>query len=161
MGREYPAGPKINFLLAIIGQMLPKLFAFDPLAFAVDNAQKFGDIAYYRVGPLRIYQLNSPELIRQILVEYPEKFHKPVFIKRGFGPFVGNGLFTSDGELWKQQRKLMQPAFNHTHIGKYADIMVTHASRLADSFHEGGVREISADMVRLTLSVVIKSLFGA
>jgi len=41
------------------------------------------------------------------------------------------------------------------------DIMVTHASRLADSFHEGEVREISADMVRLTLSVVIKSLFGA
>ena len=39
--------------------------------------------------------------------------------------------------------------------------MVTHASRLADSFHEGEVREISADMVRLTLSVVIKSLFGA
>src|SRR5262249_57605574 len=95
MGREYPAGPKINFLLAIIGQMLPKLFPFDPLAFALENARQFGDIAYYRVGPLRVYQLNSPELIRQILVERPEKFHKPLFIKRGFGRFVGNGLFTS------------------------------------------------------------------
>src|SRR5215470_4696074 len=73
MGREYPAGPKINFLLAIIGQMLPKLFPFDPLAFALENARQFGDIAYYRVGPLRVYQLNSPELIRQILVERPEK----------------------------------------------------------------------------------------
>src|SRR5262249_27964222 len=81
MGREYPAGPKINFLLAIIGQMLPKLFPFDPLAFALENPRQFGDIAYYRVGPLRVYQLNSPELIRQILVEQPEKFHKPLFIK--------------------------------------------------------------------------------
>jgi cytochrome P450 len=160
-GHAYPPGPKINFLAALIGPMLPKLFPFDPLAFALDNAQKFGDIAYYRVGPLRIYQLNSPELIRQILVEHPEKFHKPVFIRRGFGPFVGNGLFTSDGDLWKQQRKLMQPAFNHTQIGKYGDIMVTHAQRLADSFQDGEVREISADMVKLTLGVVIKSLFGA
>lgn len=92
--------------------MLAKLFPFDPLAFALENARQYGDIAYYRVGPLRVYQLNSPELIRQILVERPEKFHKPVRIGRGFGPFVGNGLFTSDGDLWKQQRKLMQPAFN-------------------------------------------------
>src|SRR5262245_10622363 len=69
---------------------------------------------------------NSAELIRQILVERPEKFYKPLFIKRGFGRFVGNGLFTSDGDLWKQQRKLMQPAFNHSQLGRYADIMVTH-----------------------------------
>ena len=161
MGREYPAGPKINFLLAIIGQMLPKLFPFDPLAFALENARQFGDIAYYRVGPLRVYQLNSPELIRQILVERPEKFHKPLFIKRGFGRFVGNGLFTSDGDLWKQQRKLMQPAFNHSQLGRYADIMVTHALRLIDSFQDRVVREINADMVKLTLGVVVKSLFGA
>jgi len=161
MGREYPAGPKINFLLAIIGQMLPKLFPFDPLAFALENARQFGDIAYYRVGPLRVYQLNSPELIRQILVERLEKFHKPLFIKRGFGRFVGNGLFTSDGDLWKQQRKLMQPAFNHSQLGRYADIMVTHALRLIDSFQDGEVREINADMVKLTLGVVVKSLFGA
>ena len=80
-----PDGPKINFLLAIIGQMLPRLFPFDPLAFALETAQKFGDIAYYRVGPLRVYQLNSPE--HHILVDEPQKFHKPLFIKRGFGPF--------------------------------------------------------------------------
>src|SRR5215467_11713120 len=89
MRREYPAGPKINFPLVVIGQILPKLVPFDPLKFAVDNASKYGDIAYYQVGPLRVYQLNSPELIRQILVEQPEKFYKPVYIKRGFGPFVG------------------------------------------------------------------------
>ena len=161
MRREYPAGPKINFLLAIIGQMLPQLIPFDPLAFAVDNARKYGDISYYRLGPLHVYQLNSPQLIRHVLVEHPEKFHKPVFIRRAFGPVAGNGLFTSDGDLWKQQRKLMQPAFNHSQLGVYAEIVVTHALRMADSFHDGEEREISADMVRLTLGIVLKSLFGA
>jgi cytochrome P450 len=161
LANKNPPGPKVNFLAALIGPMLPKVFPFDPLAFALDNARKFGDIAYYCVGPLRVYQVNCPELIRQILVEHPEQFHKPVFIKRGFGPFVGNGLLTSDGDLWKQHRKLMQPAFNHTQIGKYADIMVTHASRLANSFQDGEVRDISSDMAKLTLGVLIKSLFGA
>lgn len=161
MKPEYPAGPRINFLLALIGQMLPKLFKFDPLAFALDISRKFGDIAHYRVGPLHIYQLNSPELIRQILVEEPQRFHKARFIKRAFGPFVGDGLLTSDGELWKRQRKLVQPAFQHDHLGKYGEIMVSHTLRMMDSFRDGEVSEINSDMMDLTLGVVIKSLFGA
>jgi len=161
MRREYPDGPKVNFLLALIGQMLPQLVPFDPLAFALDISRKFGDIAHYRVGPLHIYQLNSPALIRQILVEEPEKFNKARFIKRALGPFVGDGLLTSDGELWKRQRKLIQPTFQHNHVPKYGEITVTHALRMMDSFQDGEVREISADMMNLTLSVVVKSLFGA
>jgi cytochrome P450 len=161
MGREYPAGPKINFVAAIMGQLLPQLFPFDPLVFALQNTRRFGDIAYYRIGPLRIYQLNSTELIRQLLVECPEKFRKPIFITRAFGPVAGNGLFTSDGNLWKQQRKLMQPAFNHGQLARYADIMVSHAERMIESFEEGEVREINTEMVKLTLGVVVKALFGA
>ena len=41
--RDRPPGPRINLPLAVIGQMLPKLFPFDPLAFGVDNARQFGD----------------------------------------------------------------------------------------------------------------------
>jgi hypothetical protein len=70
---EYPAGPRIDFLLARIGQLLPWLIPFGPLAFALDISRKLGDIAHYQVGPLHIYQLNSPELIRQILVDEPER----------------------------------------------------------------------------------------
>ena len=75
-------------------------------------ARQFGDVGYYRVGPLRVYQLNHPDLARQILVEQPEKFLKARLIKRAFRPFAGNGLLTSDGALWRQQRKLIQPAFH-------------------------------------------------
>ena len=159
--RTYPDGPRLNFLLAIVGQMLPELFPFDPLAFALENARQFGEVAYYRLGSWRVYQLNSPELIRQILIEQPEKFHKPRIVNRALRPFAGNGLFTSDGDLWKRQRKLIQPAFHHSQLAKYAEIMLAHAVRLMDSFRAGEAREINADMVKLTLGVVVKSLFGA
>jgi len=161
MKREYPPGPKVHFPLAIARQMLPELFPFDPVAFALDISRQYGDIAHYRVGPMNIYQLNSPELIRQVLVEEREKFNKPRLVKRGFGPLIGNGLFTSDGDLWRRQRRLMQPTFQHDKLGRYGDIMVAYALRLMGSFRDGEVREINADMMNLTLGVVVKSLFGA
>ena len=160
MKQQDPDGPRFNFALAIVAQMLPALFPFDPLAFGLETAQKFGDIAYYRLGPLRIYQLTHPDLARQILVEQPEKFYKPSILKRAFRPFAGEGLVTSDGALWKQQRKLIAPAFHHRQMAAYGDIMVAHATRLCDSFTDGEVRDIGADMPNLTLGIVVHALFG-
>jgi cytochrome P450 len=160
MSRRYPDGPKINLVLAIIGQMLPRLFPFDPLEFNLNNARNYGDVAYYHVGPLKVYQLNHPDLARQILVGQPDKFHKPRLVKRAFRAFAGNGLLTSDGALWRQQRKLIQPAFQHKHVAHYAEVMVEHALRMVDGFEDGQVREINAEMMTLTLGVVVKSLFG-
>ena len=160
MSRRYPDGPRINLFLAIIGQMLPRFFPFDPLEFNLSNARNYGDVAYYHVGPLKVYQLNHPDLARQILVGQPEKFHKPRLVKRAFRRFAGNGLLTSDGALWRQQRKLIQPAFQHKHVAHYAEVMVEHALRMVDGFEDGQVREINAEMMTLTLGVVVKSLFG-
>ncbi len=155
-----PPGPRINIVLAVIGQMLPHLFPFDPLAFGLDNARTFGDIVYYKVGPLRVYQVSHPDFARQVLVEEPEKFHKPRLIKNAFRPFAGEGLLTSDGALWKQQRKLMQPAFHHGALASYAAVMVRHASRTADGFTAGQTIELQAEMSALTLPIVVECLFG-
>jgi cytochrome P450 len=161
MKRNFPDGPRINLPLAIIGQMLPKWFPFDPLAFATTMARDFGDIAHYTLGPLHVYQLNHPDLIRHILVEQPEKFHKPRLIKRAFRPVAGLGLLTSDGALWKQQRKLIQPAFHHRQLASYATVMAALAESMAGVYKDGEVRDIGADMTGLTLAIVVKTLFGA
>jgi cytochrome P450 len=155
-----PPGPRINIVLAVIGQMLPKFFPFDPLEFAALNARTFGDIMYYKVGPLRVYQLAHPDFARQVLVEQPEKFNKPRLLKNAFEPFAGEGLLTSDGAFWKQQRKLMQPAFHHAALSTYADVMVAHTARMADGFRDGQVVELQAEMSALTLPIVVECLFG-
>jgi cytochrome P450 len=56
-------------------------------------------------------KLSHPDFARQILVEEPEKFYKPRLIKAGVWCFCRTGLLTSDGAIWKQQRKLIQPGF--------------------------------------------------
>ena len=158
---DRPPGPRINLVLAVIGQMLPRLFPFDPLAFGLAVAREFGDIAHYSLGPLHVYQLNHPDFARQILVEQPEKFHKARLIKRAFRPFAGEGLLTSDGALWKRQRRLMQPAFHHGHLVTYGAVMVEYAARMADMFRDGQTLDVDAAMSKLTLRIVVKTLFGA
>ena len=156
-----PPGPHINLPLALVAQMLPRLLPFDPLAFGLDIAREYGDIAYYHVGPLHVYQLTHPDLARQVLVEQPEKFHKARLIKRAFRPFAGEGLLTSDGALWKRQRRLMQPAFHHAQLATYGAIMVAHALHMGEGFEDGNVLEINEAMAKLTLGIVVKCLFGA
>jgi cytochrome P450 len=161
MKQEQPDGPRINIPLLIMGQMLPRLFPLDPLGFGVEVARSYGDIAHYRLGPLHVYQLNHPDLIRQMLVEEPENFHKPKLMKRVFGPFAGEGLFTSDGAFWKRQRSLMQPAFHQRHLAAYGDVMVAQALGMIEGFADGEFREIGAEMAKLTLRIVVRTLFGS
>src|SRR5262245_29856333 len=134
-----PPGPRINVVLAVIGQMFPKAFPFDPLEFGLNIAREFGDIAHYQVGPLHVYQLAHPDFARQILVEEPEKYYKARLIKQAFAPFAGQGLLTSDGALWRQQRKLMQPAFHHGQLTSYGAVMVRRALGMFESFSDGAV----------------------
>src|SRR6266496_1942765 len=141
--------------------MLPTVFPFDPLAFGLDIARQYGDIAYYKAGPLHVYQLAHPDLARQVLVEQAERFIKARFIKQAFRPFAGDGLLTSDGETWKQQRRLIQPAFHHGRLAGYGNVMAVHARQMADSFEDGRVITIDVEMAKLTLAIVVKSLFGA
>ena len=148
-----------TFLSVIIGRLFPARDPFDPLAFALGIAREFGDIAYSRFGPLRVYQLNHPDLVQEVLVKQWQKFHKPRLMKAAF-PIIGQGLIVSDGALWKQQRKLIQPAFNHHHLSVYAEVMVEHALRLRENFADGQIRDIGAEIAKLTLGIVVKTLFG-
>ncbi len=161
MRRKYPDGPRVHLPLVVIGRMLPAFFPSDPLAFGLTIARNYGEIAHYRLGPLHVYQLNHPDLTRQVLVDQPEKFHKPRLLKSALRPIAGEGLLTSDGELWRQQHKLMQPAFHQRRLETYADVMVTSSMRMMESFVDGQLLDIGAEMGKLTLAVVVKSLFGA
>lgn len=161
MKRNYPDGPRIFLPLVIVRQLLPGLVPFNQLEFALNIARQYGDILHYKFGPLHIYQLADPDLTRQILVEQPEKFQKPRLLKYAFGPFGGQGLVTSDGALWKRQRKLIQPAFHHGRLGAYGEVFTAHAIRMCETFSDGEVRDIAAEMTQITVAIVVKTLFGS
>jgi cytochrome P450 len=153
--RQAPPGPKGRVVLGVLPQ-----FRRDPLSFLIDLARTHGDIVYFKLGPQDIYFINSPDLIRDVLVTNNRNFKK----SRGLElakKFLGEGLLTSEGEFHHRQRRLAQPAFHKHRINGYAQVMVDFAIRTRDRWQIGETIDIGHEMMRLTLSVVAKTLFDA
>lgn len=121
----------------------------------------YGDVVRMRFLYLTAHFLYNPADIEYVLVTNAKNFIKSRSLRTPFfRRLVGNGLLTSEGEVWKRQRRLAQPAFHRQRISAYADVMVEYASRMIASWRAGETRDIHRDMMRLTLEVVVKTLFN-
>src|SRR5271170_5946998 len=123
-------------------------------------AQKYGDVVrFFAMGRERVF-LSNPALIHQVLVLQHNKFHKSELTRRITGRLLGNGLLISEGEFWRRQRRLEQPAFHRARINEYAATMASLAEAHIQDWREGDVRDIGAEMMELTLNVAVQTLFG-
>jgi cytochrome P450 len=120
----------------------------------------YGDIVTMRYYSFRVYFISHPDYIEQVLVTDNRKFIKGRILRKNKQLF-GNGLLTSEGDFWLRQRRLAQPAFHRGRVASYADTMVRYASRIAKEWRSGEECDIHAEMMRLTLSIVAKTLFDA
>jgi cytochrome P450 len=149
-----PPGPKPR---GIVGNL--PMASKDPLGLFTEWARLYGDIFHYRVFHRHIYFINHPDLIKDVLVTKAPSFRKGEAVRANRRIF-GNGLLTSEGNFWRQQRRLMQPAFHHSHIESYAKIMVGSTERMLDGWRDGDARDIHQDMMRLTLEIAAMALFS-
>ncbi|MEL6183624.1 MAG: cytochrome P450 [Myxococcota bacterium] len=74
--------------------------------------------------------------------------------------FLGMGLLTSNGDLWRTRRRLVQPGFRHERLESYAEVMVAAADRTAEEWRQTPDRDLGRDMMACTLDVVGRTLFG-
>ncbi len=155
----YPPGQRIGYLetmrLILFGGK------FDQLTYAQQVNREFGGFTYTAFGPITFYTVTDPELMHDILVRQVDKFAKSSVVKDAFGAFLGNGLLTSDGDFWKRQRKLAQPAFHARRIEGYGDVMVDYTRQMLDSWTSGETLYLDREMMKLTLAIVAKTLFDA
>jgi len=154
--KHQPPGPKGDFLLGNLRQ-----FRRGFLPFMRASIESYGDIVHFRIGLSHIYLVNHPDYIHEVLVAQANKFNKSQLLKRVAGTFIGNGLIVSNGDVHKQQRRLMQPAFHSKRIDKYAQIMVDYSLRMLDGWHQRGPLDIEQEMVKVTSGIVAKTLFDA
>jgi cytochrome P450 len=132
----------------------------DSLATYTRCAREYGDIASLRFGPKRIYVLSHPDLIEEVLVTRAANFTKHYGLRSG-KRVLGNGLLTSEGDFWRKQRRLMQPAFNRERVASYGNTMVRLAGRMMDEWRVGQTRDLHADFSKLTLEIAAATMFGA
>jgi cytochrome P450 len=132
----------------------------DSIGYLTRCAREFGDIVFFRFLGVPACFVNRPDYIESVLVTQNNNFVKSKDY-RAMRRVLGNGLLLSEGEFWRRQRKLIQPAFHQERIVAYADIMTDHAQRMLSSWSDGQTLDIHEAMMHLTLGIVAKTLFDA
>jgi cytochrome P450 len=151
-----PPGPKGSLIMGVMRD-----FNRDTLGF-VTRCRDYGDVVHTRFLYVHAYFLYNPADIESLLTTNAKSYRKAQSLRSPFFyRLVGNGLVTSEGDFWRRQRRLAQPAFHRQRISSYGDVMVLYAERAIAGWKNGERRNLSRDMTRLTLEIVVKTLFNS
>jgi cytochrome P450 len=119
------------------------------------------DIFRIRLLDKRVVVVTGPDLVQEVLVERAACIAKSSLTRYLLYPLAGEGLFTSRGELWRRQRRLMAPIFPPAKIAHFADGMVACAQRGADTWRDGETLDVARETARIAMNIAGKTLFGA
>ena len=149
-----PPGPRGTPMLGLALQVLR-----DPLA-TLTRLAKYGDIVCIRVFKQYRILLNLPEYVEQVTIVQHAKFHKSTLTKDVTERLLGQGLLISEGEFWRRQRRLAQPAFHRSRIAEYGATMVECADTHSKTWRDGEIRDLAQEMMAMTLDIAVRTLFG-
>lgn len=143
--------------------VLPAL-ARDTIGFVSGLARRHpGELVGFKVGPITIYLVTHPEHVQQVLVDDWRSFGKGGMWD-AMRPLFGNGIVRAEGELWRRQRRMMQPLFNPSRLATLTDAMVgaidKELTRLAWR-GPAAVLDMEREMTSTTQRVLLEALFGA
>lgn len=134
-------------------------FQRNPLRYLSDAAARYGDIVQLPVGGQPLFLFNHPDYVQEVLVNQHRNFIKSPVLRRTRA-LLGDGLLTSEGDLHLRQRRLIQPAFHRHAVAQYAQQMAAYALETSLRWRDGQEVDIAAEMMRLTMRIVGKALFG-
>lgn len=157
-----PPGPKGHWLWGSGPEA-----ARDPLAFYQRVWRDYGDVIGMRALPgFRWYLVTHPEGVERVLQTNQANYRKPKLFVAPLASVTGNGLVASEGEFWRRQRRLMQPAFHRQRIRMLGETMARAAAQTAERWEAthagtGEPFDMSEEMTRLTVRIAAETLFSA
>ncbi|WP_216216971.1 cytochrome P450 [Amycolatopsis aidingensis] len=156
-GRVLP-GPPRRATLNLLASM-----ARDRLSVMTSVTRRYGDAVRLRLGPKSLHFFNHPDHAKYVLADNPGNYVKGIGLTHAKRA-LGDGLLTSEGELWKAQRKTIQPAFQAKRIAGKTEAIAQEAEGLVTRLRKhagGGPVDIREEMTGLTLGVLGRSLLDA
>lgn len=155
---QTPPGPKVSLF-----KMLFRARNRNTLNGVLNTQKQYGDIVFNKIGPINNYMLLSPEYVYHVLVTNQKNYIKG-FGYDGFRLLAGNGLVTSDGDIWKRQRRLMSPHFTPTAVLDFSAMMVEAIDHILDRWQKAAETNqplhMDMEMMRLTMSIIGRALFS-
>lgn len=122
------------------------------------------DIVVRQFGRRISFIVNDPAAIKHIMLDNAANYLKDDLTLRILRPALGYGLLTSDGAVWRQDRRIMAPHFDYRSVGRYVPTMIETAKNLVEEF--GSMKEhieidMASVMMRTTLSIMSSALFSS
>ena len=135
----------------------------DPLEFLTQAAQTYGDVVEFPIPGQQVFFANHPDAVKQVLQTEHRTHDRATVQYQSLSLVTGNGLLTSDGELWRKERRLMQPAFHRAVLDQFVEHIDIAVDRLLASWarkRDGDVVDVDDAMMRTALEAVGRSLFS-
>ncbi len=149
--------------LPLLGNLLD--LRKDSLGFIKKVQKEFGDIAHFKAGKYRIYLVSHPDYAQRVFQDHYKNYGKQTKAWRKFRDFLGNGLLSNEGEFWKRQRRISQPAFHRDKIASFAAQMVQDTEELLKkwetAYQKNEPIDISSEMMHVTLQIMGETLLSA
>lgn len=153
-----PDGPKGLPLLGCAPQVKR-----DPLGFFSKLAADFDGLATLRVGSETVYVLNSPDAFEHLFVSNWRNYRKSTFYDK-LRPTFGDGIVVSEGDFWRKQRQLMNPAFHKQSLERIGETMRRKAREHVERLRAHGPDapfDMSSEITDLSIEIVLESLFSS
>ena len=134
----------------------------DPIGLLTGLEAKYGGIVTLRQGVS--YAVFHPDFIKHVLQDNHPNYEKGARYRAALTPFMGNGLFTSEGAFWLRQRRLAQIAFQRIRTGAFDQPMRECVSQLLDRWavnaRSGEPVSLREDLTDATLRITLRILFS-
>ncbi|HEU4404981.1 MAG TPA: cytochrome P450 [Polyangiaceae bacterium] len=135
----------------------------DPIGLFLRSQAAHGDVVRLRFGPFDYFLVNDVAAIKRVLVDNAANYEKSRSYA-GLRVLLGEGLLTSEGEFWRRQRRLAQPAFHRERLAALAGAMAAEVERMRGRWAglgPGAPVDVHAEMMRLTFAIVGRALLSA
>ncbi|MGW1296281.1 cytochrome P450 [Streptomyces sp. NPDC002533] len=150
----HPPGPPVRALPGLLRKL-----AVDRLGMMRDAAE-LSDAVRVSMGPKKMYIFNRPDYAKHVLADNADNYHKGIGLVES-RKVLGDGLLTSEGELWRSQRRNVQPAFKPGRIAAQAGAVAEESGRLVELLREraGSAHvDVLQEITGLTLGVLGRTL---
>ena len=124
--------------------------------------EKYGDIVSLKVPFHKLVIAANPDYARYILVDNNKNYHKSIAYDV-LKLLLGNGLLTSEGDFWRKQRRLIQPAFHKQKLAAITAMMVRESEQLVkrfSAFQNGEYVDMLPEMTSITLDIIARAMFS-
>ncbi|MER6910164.1 cytochrome P450 [Streptomyces sp. NPDC000594] len=152
--RATPPGPRRRELPRLVRKLVSDRIGL------LTEAAALGDAVRVALGPRTLYIFNAPEHAKHVLADNSANYHKGIGLTEARRA-LGDGLLTSEGELWRTQRRTVQPAFQHKRLAAQAEVVADEATRLTDRLRahtDRGPVDLTEELTGLTLGVLGRTL---